>query len=59
VIEVLPVAEFNIPRKVQTPVVVVPLVPIAIELAVDELPMVLDEMVKTPAAPEVTIPSKV
>ena len=43
----------------QTPDVVVPLVPTAIELAVEVLPMVLLEMVKFPAVPAVLIPKKV
>ena len=52
--ETVPVAELLIPKTVVTEVVV-PLVPIAIELAV-ELPMLLPETVKLPAAPAVLIP---
>jgi hypothetical protein len=43
--EFIPVAALLMPLKVQTPVVVVPLIPMAIELAVLLLPMVFDEMV--------------
>ena len=45
VIELVPVAALLIPVKVQTPVVVVPLIPAVIELAVDVLPIVLPDIV--------------
>ena len=56
--EIVPVAALLIPVNVQTPVVVVPLRPMAIELAVVVLPIVFPEMVK-PAVPAVWIPAKV
>ena len=46
--EIIPVAALLIPLNVQTPVVVVPLVPMAMEFAVAVLPMVFDERVKLP-----------
>ena len=46
------------PLNVQTPVVVVPLIPMAMEFAVVVLPIVFDEMVKPPV-PAVLMPLKV
>ena len=43
--EIIPVAALLIPLKVHTPVVVVPLIPMVIELAVFVLPIVFDEIV--------------
>ncbi len=57
VIEFVPVAALLIPEKNVAPVVV-PLTPTAIEFAVAVLPMVLEEIVKFPAAPAVLIPKK-
>ena len=59
VTDVVPVEEFVIPLNVQIGLVVVPLVPIVIELLVVVLPMVFDAIVKLPAAPAVLMPWKV
>ena len=54
----VPVAELLMPLKVQT-AVVVPYIPIAIELLTVVLPIKFPEMVKLPVAPAVSIPLKV
>ncbi len=56
VMEITPVAAFRIPVNLQTPVVVVPLVPIVIECAVVVLPIELLAIIKLPAVPAVFIP---
>ena len=56
--EITPVPVLFIPFRVQTPVAVIPSVPITMELTVLVLPMTLDEMVKL-AVPAVLIPRKV
>ena len=56
VTDVVPVEEFVMPLNVQTPVVVVPSVPIVIELAVVVLPILFDDMIKFPATPAVLMP---
>ena len=48
VMEITPVAALLIQFRVHTPVVVVPEMPMEMELAVAVLPMVFDEMVKLP-----------
>jgi hypothetical protein len=53
--EITPVAVLLIPLKVHIPVVVVPSVPVAMELAVLVLPMVFDEMMTLPV-PVVLMP---
>ncbi len=57
--DVVPVEVLVMPLNVQTPVVVIPLVPIVIELGIVVLPIVFPEIVKFPAAPLVVIPLKV
>lgn len=52
---IIPVAALLIPVNVQTPVVVVPSVPMVMELEVVVLPIVFDEMVKLPV-PAVWMP---
>ena len=56
--EMVPVAPLTMPWNVVT-AVVVPLMPMAIELAVALLPIVFAEMVKLPAVPAVWIPANV